>query len=104
MKNFNFFTGVLKRLFNGDNSIKISKSSKSYQFILNEYPNRFSMDSSDSFIIPVDREKHVVREHKKIINLGTQSYGYFACEYRTNPLCRDLYGNIILSDDIVKTR
>ncbi len=104
MKNFNIFTNIIDKLFNGQSSYKIQKSQKVYNFISCEYPNYFSKDNNDCYIIPNNERNYKETKISQKINLGSASYSYFMSEYRENKQVCDSFGNIILNDEFVKTR
>jgi len=98
-------TSLFRRLLRKDESFSISRSSRAYSFFKNEYPNQFPTDQHGNLIIGNESETiRTINDHfTRVVGVGSNVYGYFLNEYRQNSPVRDIYGNIILSDDLART-
>lgn len=103
------FRDFFARAFKGKKSFCVQKSNPAYSYIARECPNSFSKDESGNFIISADREELAnvreaivrIKSVTRRVEVGSNEYEYFLNEYRQNSPMRDLYGNIVLNDEMV---
>ncbi len=112
MRGFKFFVSVFQKAFRSDESFRISRSNKAYNFFSNEYPNDISKDNEGNILMRgaaiskalIEDEGSSYRAASRVIRKASPSYDYFACEYRQNTPTQDAFGNFILNDEIVKVK
>lgn len=112
MRGLKFFISVFQRAARSDESFRINRSNKAYNFFSNEYPNDISKDNEGNILMRGEAIMKSLREDEgssyraaaRIIRKASPSYDYFACEYRQNTPTQDAFGNFILNDEIVKVK
>lgn len=97
-------TSLFRRVLRKDETFRISKANKAYSFFVNECHNDITTDPNGDLIVRAEEKASELVSSflDRVINVGSDSYGYFINEYRQNSPVRDCFGNIILNDEIVK--
>ncbi len=95
-------TSLFNRLFKKDETIVVCRSSKAYSFLKNECKNNVTPTDEGDLIVRCERDDQRIIERifDGIVGFDNPAYSYFINEYRQNSPVRDMFGNIILSDDI----
>ena len=99
---------LFKNAFRKDHSIRVTRTSPAYSYLVDEYP--FEFNKADKALIirseieAIEQKKaelEVLRGGLRKIAVGTVGYEYFINEYRQNAMMRDPFGNIVLDDAAV---
>ncbi len=99
-------TSMFSRLFKKDESLRICKSHRAYEYFKKEYAHEIFFDGKGNIIMRNERERLEKTKERicRYIKYGTEAYQYYLNEYRENSPLRDASGNIILSDDIARLK
>ena len=99
-------TSMFSRLIKKDESLRICKSHRAYEYFIKEYHNEIVFDGKGNIILRNERERLEKAKERlcRYIQYGSEAYQYYLNEYRQNSPLRDSDGNIILSDDIVRLK